>query len=155
MKLFSGFKSKKFKTLDIGGGEYQISIPAKYMSEYDEEDTLLFYLEGEEIITIRVTVLSFDRKDGAPASAAEIVRKDAISRNLDCETLENGVVMFETAPDYSNEDGTDLVMQFWYMGLNNSVIIFSATTILKHAEREEVAEMKNDLQAIFRSIQPA
>ena len=129
-----------------------IEIPKKYLWEYDDQGTLLFYFPGEEIITIRVSVLSFERKDGKPSHGVDIVIQDAISQNLDYEIIEEGTVLLETPQKYKKEGNTDLIMQFWYIGKNNSLIIFSSTTILKYQDNKQIAEMKNDLKQIFNSI---
>ena len=99
MKLFSIFHSDKgANTLKIGGGDYLIEIPKIYLWEYDNEGTLLFYPKGDETITIRVTVLSFDRKDGKPSHGADIVLEDAVSKNFKHEILSEGVVLSESPP---------------------------------------------------------
>ena len=152
MKLFSLFKSDNLKTLEIGGRAYLIKIPKKYLWEYDDEGTLLFYPPGKEIITIRVTVLSFNRKDGKQNHGPDIVMEEAMSKKLDYEILSDGVAFLETPPEHKIENGTQLIMQFGYVGRDNSLIIFSSTVILEYEKRHEVLEMKNDLRQIFKSI---
>ena len=152
MKLFSAFKREESNLLEIGGGIYSINIPSSYLWEYDEEGTLLFYSPGEETITLRITVLSLERKDGKTSHGADIVIEDAISQNLEYEILADGVTFLETPPEYQTENGTELIMQFCYIGRDNSLIIISSTTILNRAESDAVKVMKDDLKQIFRSV---
>ena len=153
MKLFSIFnKDKNINTLKIGAGIYLIEIPKKYLWEYDNEDTLLFYPKGEETITMRVTVLSFERKDGKPSHGSDIVLEDAISKNFKYEILSEGLVLSEAPPEQTTEGDTKLIMQFWYLGRDNSLIIFSSTTILEREDNKAVIDMRRDLPQIFRSI---
>ncbi len=86
MKLFSIFtKDKNINTLKIGGSIYLIEIPKKYLWEYDNEGTLLFYPKGDETITMRINVLSFERKDGKPSHGSDIVLEEAVSKSFKYE----------------------------------------------------------------------
>ncbi len=153
MKLFSIFNNDKgANTLKIGNGIYLIEIPKMYLWEYDNEDTLLFYPIGDETITMRVTVLSFERKDGKPSHGADIVLDEAVSKNFKHEILSEGIVLSEVPPKHTTEADTELIMQFWYLGRNNSLIIFSSTTILEQADSKAVRQMRSDLPQIFRSV---
>ncbi len=153
MNLFSIFsKDKNIHTLEIGGGVYSIEVPKIYSWDYDSDDTLLFYPKGEETITLRVTVLSFDRKDGKPSHGSEIVLEEAVSKNFKYEILSDGIILSEAPPKYSTEEDTEIIMQFWYLGRDNSLIIFSSTTLVEHADSKAVLKMKNDLPQIFRSV---
>jgi len=131
---------------------YLIEIPKKYLWEYDNEDTLLFYPKGDETITMRVTVLSFERKDGKLNHGSDIVLGEAVSKNFKYEILSEGIVLSETPPERTTEGDTELIMQFRYLGRDNSLIIFSSTTILERADNKAVIEMRSDLPQIFRSV---
>ncbi|MGG9962220.1 hypothetical protein [Ferruginibacter sp. SUN106] len=153
MKLFSIFNNDKgVNTLKIGGGLYSIEVPKIYLWEYDKEDTLLFYPKGDETITLRVTVLSFERKDGKPSHGADIVLEEAVSKNFKHEILSEGIVLSEAPPEQTTEGDTELNMQFWYLGRNNSLIIFSSTTLVEHEDSKVVLQMRSDLPQIFRSV---
>ncbi len=153
MNLFSVFNNNKGAiTLKIGAGKYFIEIPKIYLWEYDNEDTLLFYPKGDETITIRVTVLSIERKDGKPCHGADIVLEEAVSKNFKHEILSEGIVLSEAPPEQTTEGDTALIMQFWYLGRNNSLIIFSSTTLAEQEDSKAVRQMRSHLPQIFRSV---
>jgi len=153
MKLLSIFNNDKgANTLEIGGGIYLIEVPKIYLWEYDNEDTLLFYPKGDETITIRVTVLSFERKDGKPSHGADIVLDEAISKNYKHEILSEGIVLSEAPPEPTTEGETELIMQYWYLGRKNSLIIFSSTTLHEQENSKAVRRMRSDLPQILRSV---
>lgn len=153
MKLFSIFNNNSgTNTLKIGDGTYVIEVPKKYLWEYDNEDTLLFYPKGDETITMRVTVLSFERKDGKLAHAADIVLEEALEKNFVHEKLSDGSILSELPQKQTTEGDTELIMQFWYLGRNNSLIIFSSTTLLDMVDSKEVRQMRSDFPTIFRSV---
>ncbi len=152
MKLLSLLKGNGDKTLEIGGGAYTIKIPKKYLWEYDKEGTLLFYPKGIETITIRVSVISFTRKDGKKAHGSDYVLEDAKRKGFKYEVVNDGIVLSEEPPKHSTEGGTDLVMQFWYLGRDNSLFIFSSTTLVFAEKTKEVKEMNNSLLQIIKSV---
>jgi hypothetical protein len=152
MKLFSAFKRDNRQTLNIGSNCYSLQIPQKYLWEYDAEGTLLFYPKGDESITIRVTVLSFEHKDGKSNHGSDIVLEKALSNNFKYEILSEGLVLSEESPSYAIEEGTELIMQYWYLGLDNSIIIFSSTILEAQKENNLVKELTDNLPEIFRSV---
>jgi len=152
MKLFSIFNKDKSRTLEVGKGIYTIKIPNKYLWEYENEDSLSFYPEGEETITIRVNVLNFAQKDGKTNDFLNTVVEEAESKMSTYEFLDDGTVLIENPSEMHTEDDTDIIVQSWYVAKNISLIVFTVTTIQIHASSSSVVEMKNHLKQIFRSV---
>lgn len=66
--------------------------------------------------------------------------------------LDKNSVLLEFEPTFAKDDEVDLLMQYWYVGTGNSLIIFSSTTILNMADSNPVADIKNELPQILKSV---
>ena len=152
MSFLPFFKGTSNQKLQIGNGAYNITIPKKYLWEYDNENTLLFYPRGPETITIRVSVISFSNNDGKPGDGADYVIKEALAKGYNYEVASDKTAYMEIPPKRSIENGVNLIMQFWYIGRENSLIIFSAATIVLAQNDKTVTEMKSDLAQILKSV---
>ena len=153
MKLFSIFNKKdKSRSLEVGKGMYSIRVPQHYLWEYDNEETLTFYPAGEETITVRVNVLNFQREGATAKDFINTVVEEAESKKLPHEFLHDGAVLVENPSELHTEDNTDITVQSWHVAKNTSLIVFSVTTIRKHANNSSVAEMRKHLEDIFKSV---
>lgn len=151
MKFFSLFNFSKLRKLNIGAGTHTIIIPSKYDYLYDEEKTLLFYPKGEETITIRVTVISFDTKDDTHNPGKQFTIDKANKENAGYYLLDDETAVFEYSY-FSVEKGEKLIMKFWEAGSGNNIIIISGTILEGKKDIQNVDELLSEMPGILKSI---
>ena len=131
--MLSWFKKppQQWKTLSLPGEIGTIAVPETWRNEWDHEvsenatETLLFFPEGNDDVTFRISVLSIVANDDAHDRGIAFVANRATEEGKELAKHE-GKVFFQTL-EPSEEDGTPLLISYWYVGALNSVCILSAT----------------------------
>lgn len=131
---------------DIG----TINFPDDLVVEMEDEQTLLAYSEDSDAIALRVSSISFSKSgDDAPA-AREFVRRRAEEKGSDYyEVEEKGVTTY--AEESSDEKGP-LLIRYWEVGTQNSVVIVSATIVEERSTDQSVQEILHQIPALVESI---
>ena len=151
MKLFGQFNKPIKRELSIGAGSHKIVIPSKYEYNYDDNQNLLFYPAGEETITIRVTVLSFDAHDENPNPGMEFIITSANEKGINYSTLNDKIAIYESSQS-AVEQEENLILKFWNYGSGNSIIIISATILERYKDEPNVKTLLNEMGNIIESI---
>lgn len=84
--MFSKFfkKPNKLQDITIGGGTHFLKCSSDYLTERDEENTVLIYPKGDEAITLRITVFEYTEKqnDQKPTTGIDFIKKDLTETSI-------------------------------------------------------------------------
>lgn len=119
-------KSSKFVTYDLPGEVGTIALPATWQVDLeDDASTLVAWPPDSDVITLRVSSLSFAAPNQDESVAKNIVRKRALDEGHDFR--EDGGKGIASYRRESDANGDPLELQFWEVGSKNTLVIISAT----------------------------
>lgn len=123
---FGKKKSMKLREVALPGEVGTVLVPADFVVEMEDDETLLARPEGEEAITLRFSSISIVKKDSHDETAGKsAVRRAAEEEGVEYSEIEDkGVIPYEKP---SEQDGVPLLMKYWYIGSKNTLVILSAT----------------------------
>ncbi|MCW3786298.1 DUF3806 domain-containing protein [Plebeiibacterium sediminum] len=147
---------KEFQDVFLGSGSYFIRISKQYLTEEDEDGTVLLYPKGSECITLRFDILIFEPKDNnvKPITGYDFVVRNADKKDTKLYFENDFAIAFKEST--SIENGTNLIMKFWEIGLqDNRTIIMSATILEKKQKDKRVKKLLASIPDLIKSIEPA
>lgn len=147
---------KEFQDVFLGSGSYSIRISKQYLTEQDEEGTVLIYPKGSECITLRFDILTFEPKDdnGKSTTGYDFVVRNADKKDKKLYYENDLAIAFNES--ISIENGTNLIMKFWEIGpKDNRTIIMSATILEKKQNDKRVKKLLASIPDLIKSIEPA
>ena len=147
---------KEFQDVFLGSGSYSIKISKQYLTEQDEEGTVLIYPKGSECITLRFDILSFNPKDESvePTTGYDFVVRNANKKNKKLYYKNDLAIAFSESTSVENE--TNLIMKFWEIGpKDNRTIIMSATILETKQNDKRVKKLLASIPDLIKSIEPA
>lgn len=151
--MFFGWKrrSPELKEVILPGECGTVGIPANCESELENDSTLLIAPRGSESINLRITSLSFSKPDIPDEFAARAyLRERAAERGLKYEEHpDRGVVAYDQESD---ENGTPLLVKFWEIGIENTLVILSATITKRDLKSPAVLDMLQFVPALVTSV---
>ncbi len=133
------------KIIVYRGGVLKFRIPASWVEEYSDMDGGMFYEDGPDTGTLRVTVLTIE----APAASGKTLLEDVLEKVLRQRRIsadkvhyvgQNAVVRFE---EEAVENGTRIRIFYWLfvnpvLPRNARIVTFSYTVLASQAETPEV-----------------
>lgn len=139
----------ELKVYSLPGDVGTISLPAFLHVDMENGDTLVAY--RDEVLTLRVSSLSFSRPGQISEDAAKVyLRQQATERGMTYdETGANGVMSFE---EQTEENGTPLVISYWYVGAKNTVLIISLTVLASESKTPSTREILDLIPRIIESV---
>jgi hypothetical protein len=150
------FWSKKkrdcgLRTWDLPGEIGTVSLPADFLVEMEDDSTLLAYVKDEDVVTLRFSTISFQKKGSTEEDAARpYLKKRAAGDGLHYEEVEDkGVVSYEQR---SEQDGVPLVIRYWEIASRNTIAILSATILADRIGDPVVKSTLEVIPAIVASI---
>lgn len=144
-------KETEFQTIGLPGDIGSVALPNDFVVELEEDSTLLAYPKDDDAIALRVSSISFVRKDENKEGAAkDFVRSSAEkSGGHYYEHEDKGVHAYE---EFSEQDGQALLIKFWHVGTKNTVVVFSATIVVAKNNRQVVQNTIDLIPHIVASL---
>ncbi len=147
------FKKKsenEFREVALPGEVGFISVPADFIVEDEDDSTVLAYPPGDEVITVRFSSISFAKKDDDEQTGLAFVKKKAREERLNYSELgDKGVLSFE---EESEQQGTPLLIKYWEVGADNTIVIVSATIIKAKRDDKTVTKTLLSIPAMLESL---
>jgi hypothetical protein len=122
----------------------------EFKVEMEDDSTLLAYPSGQETISLRfssLSIVSNERKN----AGEQVVKNKAHDKNTECHELNGKFIL--TYDEESEGQGTPLILRFWEFGIQNNIIIISATIITKRRNHCMVKMTLDAMPKILDSIQ--
>ena len=132
-------------------GDTAIEIPSN-LDWRDDEGTLVAYLPKTDFANLRFTLLSIKDKSGNPSPGAGV--RTVISRcNESKGKLEKyGETVWYYKEEIASEGGKGSLMHYWYVGMDEYMLIISCFVDAKMAQSEKTAAVLNSVGPIIRSF---
>ena len=134
------------------GGIVSFTIPASWREEYDPDGGGTFYEEGEDTGTLRLNVLSFERKDAVPLDRAA----SEVFNGHPHQVLGSGFPMRHYMTK-TEEEGTPLHLYRWEVLVpvpptRWRLVCFSHTVL---AARDGDSRVKEELRMVDSAVRHA
>ncbi|MCE9554934.1 MAG: DUF3806 domain-containing protein [Planctomycetes bacterium] len=144
-------KETEFQTVGLPGDIGSVAFPSDFVVELEEDSTLLTYPKDDDAISLRVSSISFARKDENNEGAAkDFVRSSAEKTGGQYyEYEEKGVHAYE---ELSEQDGQALLIKYWNVGTKNTIVVFSATILVAKNDRQVVQNTIDLIPHIVASL---
>ena len=151
LSWFPWKRSETLEAVELPGGIGSVSLPERFATEMEGNDTLLAYPENRGDITFRFTSISFVPKDQEQEGAApEHVRERAAEKGYTFRFVaDKGVASYDTEAE---EEGTPLLIKYWEIGQKNTLLIMSATIVRDQVGSRHVKRMLAIVPRIIDSV---
>ncbi|MBP5437806.1 MAG: DUF3806 domain-containing protein [Treponema sp.] len=142
------FSFLKEKLTIIGDGTFVCSIPKCFITETEENGTLLVYNPKNDDIIYRISFISFEPKDKNEKKAGEKhVQEDINSKNL----KQKKIGQYNVAITSENQIENDSYMiKYWKFGLDNNIFILSLT--FPNSKINNLKKYNAQIENIIKSI---
>ena len=157
--MFGLFRSKSDKNLQdvfLGVGSYTLKLSKQYVIQIvEKEGTVMIYPKGSECITLRIDVLSFNPKNESiqHTTGYDYVLSDTDINNKKLYIENEMAISYYEKKTVGN--GTNLIMKFWEIGLNDNRLIIMSGTILEEMQNDKrVKKLLASIPGIINSIEP-
>ena len=145
--------AESLRSHELPGEIGHVSVPAWLIVEMENDTTLLAYPAESNAIALRISSISFTKKDDAEGIAAEThARKQAAERGLKCETI-GGKPFFTYDQPSKGNDGSPLTIRFWMVGSKTTLVVVSATISVSKKKDATVRRLLDAMHPILESVQ--
>jgi hypothetical protein len=133
---------------NLPGDVGTFSLPDAFSVEMENEKTLLAHLASGSIC-FRFSSISWDTENGEHIAKNHIRNKAAEANHPFYEVGDKGVFSYE---QQSENDGEESLVKFWYVGIENSVVVLSASILMTKLTDPEVKQMLDAVPRMIESI---
>ncbi len=144
-------QAEKLREVSLPGEVGTVSIPADFVVEMEDDETLLAKPTGEEAITLRFSSISIVKKDSYDETAGKsAVRRAAEEQGVEYSEIEDkGIISYE---EPSEADGVPLLIRYWHIGSKNTLVILSATITDSKKDAKVVQDALGLIPRILASL---
>jgi Domain of unknown function (DUF3806) len=137
---------------DLPGEVGRVSLPAWLTVEMENDSTLIASPPENDAIALRISSLSFTKKDDPGGIAAEThARRQAADRGVPCETFAGKPVFTYDEPS-TGADGNPLTIRFWMVGAKTTLVVISASISSSKQKDATVRRLLDAMRPILESI---
>lgn len=145
-------KFSQFRAVSLPGEVGSVSLPAHFVTEMEDDQTLLAYPPGEDTVALRFSSISVFKKGSDENPAEKYVKEKAAEEGVSCTEIADKSVLSHEEEE-SEQDGVPLVVRFWEVGTKSTVVIVSATIIRAKRNHRMVKKTLDAMPSILGSLE--